>query len=82
MVCFTGNVAKDEFIEPMLALLVQRLPAGKEWIYEMKLDGYRCIAEKMPKGVQLYSRRGNSFNQRFPAKALEKLQPRTILDGG
>jgi bifunctional non-homologous end joining protein LigD len=83
MVCFTGIVAKDEFIEPMLARLVQQLPQGEQWSYEMKLDGYRCIAAKTRRGVQLFSRRKNSFNRRFPtiAEALERLEPETILDG-
>lgn len=27
------------FIEPMAALLVEELPEGDEWSYELKLDG-------------------------------------------
>lgn len=73
----------SEFIDPMLARLVQRLPAGPEWSYEMKLDGYRCIASNGRNGVQLFSRKRNSFNRRFPtiAKALERLEARTTVDG-
>jgi ATP-dependent DNA ligase len=36
--------AKMQFIEPMYALSVQKLPEGKEWLYEVKFDGYRCLA--------------------------------------
>jgi DNA ligase D-like protein (predicted ligase) len=74
---------KIAFIEPMLALLVQRLPTGADWSYEMKLDGYRCIASRRKNGVELLSRRNHSFNRRFPliAKALERLEGGTILDG-
>jgi len=32
------------FIEPMYALAVQNLPAGNKWLYEVKFDGYRCLA--------------------------------------
>lgn len=32
------------FIEPMYATAVRKLPQGKTWIYEAKLDGYRCLA--------------------------------------
>jgi ATP-dependent DNA ligase len=36
--------ARLRFIEPMYARLVQKLPEGNEWLYEVKLDGYRCLA--------------------------------------
>jgi hypothetical protein len=38
------QVAKIRFIEPMYAPAVQNLPEGKEWSYEIKLDGYRALA--------------------------------------
>jgi len=36
--------AKIQFIEPMYALSVQNIPEGKDWLYEVKFDGYRCLA--------------------------------------
>ena len=30
-----------QFIEPMYALGVRKLPEGPDWLYEIKLDGYR-----------------------------------------
>src|SRR6266404_5800512 len=45
-----------EFIEPMECLPVSRLDDGPEWMYEIKLDGYRAIAVKSGR-VNLYSRR-------------------------
>ncbi|HEX2931630.1 MAG TPA: hypothetical protein VHV54_18030 [Candidatus Binatia bacterium] len=30
------------FIEPMYAAPVRELPYGKEWMYEVKFDGYRA----------------------------------------
>jgi ATP-dependent DNA ligase len=30
----------------MLLTAVASLPSGKEWLYELKLDGYRAIAYK------------------------------------
>ena len=47
-----------EFIEPMKARLVRELPAG-DWLYEMKVDGYRVLAFKAGKGVRLMSRNGS-----------------------
>ena len=38
--------AKAAFIEPMLLLRTEKLPQGPEWVYELKLDGYRAIAFK------------------------------------
>ena len=32
------------FIEPMQCKPVTALPAGERWTFEIKFDGYRCIA--------------------------------------
>jgi bifunctional non-homologous end joining protein LigD len=58
--------AEVGFIEPMYARLVLELPEGKEWLYEVKFDGYRCLAGRHGKGVILWSRRGNLFTEQFP----------------
>jgi len=75
--------AKVRFVEPMYALTVQKLPLGQEWLYEMKLDGYRCLAGRDSTGVTLWSRRGNLFTNQFPhiARACERLPPNTLVDG-
>ena len=52
---------KISFMEPMYALGVSTLPEGPNWLYEIKLDGYRCLAGKDASGVSLWSRRGNGF---------------------
>ena len=75
---------KIRFIEPMLAEPVAELPQDtRAWTYEIKLDGYRCLALKADSGVKLYSRKQNVLNSRFPdiVKALRPMQPGTILDG-
>jgi ATP-dependent DNA ligase len=28
----------------MYALAIKNLPDGKDWLYEVKFDGYRCLA--------------------------------------
>ena len=38
---------------------VQQLPDGKDWLYEVKFDGYRCLAGRDSTGVTLWSRRAN-----------------------
>jgi DNA ligase D-like protein (predicted ligase) len=74
---------KIQFIEPMYALAVKTLPEGDEWAYEVKWDGYRCLAGRQKGGATLWSRRGNLFTPQFPqiASAIEKLPPDTLIDG-
>ena len=71
------------FIEPMYAKPAQKVPESKDWLYEVKLDGYRCLAGRGRKGVTLWSRRGNLFTNQFPAiaRACEVLEPDTLIDG-
>jgi bifunctional non-homologous end joining protein LigD len=75
--------AKVRFVEPMYALAVQELLQGQEWLYEVKLDGYRCLAGRDSTGVTLWSRRENLLTQQFPhiARACEQLPPNTLIDG-
>ena len=67
----------------MYAQLVQQLPEDSDWLYEVKFDGYRCLADRDAAGLTLWSRRGNDLTAQFPniAKACEELPPRTLLDG-
>jgi hypothetical protein len=53
------------FMPPMLATRVRKLPEGRRWEYELKLDGYRLQAIKDRGKVRLYSRRENDFTRRF-----------------
>jgi bifunctional non-homologous end joining protein LigD len=67
----------------MLLLRSDSLPEGRQWLYELKLDGYRAIAFKRNGTVQLRSRNDNDFASRYPGvvKALAKLPDNTIIDG-
>lgn len=71
------------FVQPMLLLKTDELPSGEQWLYELKLDGYRAIAFTRGGTVSLRSRNDNDFSSRYPAvvKALAPLPDNTILDG-
>jgi hypothetical protein len=47
------------FIEPCLPTSSKKPPSGDGWLFEIKHDGFRCIARKDGKRVRLYSRPGN-----------------------
>ena len=75
---------KVKFIEPMFAKSVTELPQDRRaWVYEVKVDGYRCLVGKDHSAVKLWSRRGNLFNQDFPglARACAALPADTLVDG-
>jgi bifunctional non-homologous end joining protein LigD len=71
-------------LKPMLAELVETPFDDKNWIFEVKFDGYRALAMLEGKGdVDLYSRNFISFNTRFSplVKELSKIRHRVLLDG-
>jgi DNA ligase D-like protein (predicted ligase) len=67
----------------MLLLRTDSLPSGEQWLYELKLDGYRAIAFRRDGSVHLRSRNDNDFNARYPAvvAALANLPNDTVIDG-
>jgi bifunctional non-homologous end joining protein LigD len=67
----------------MLLLKTDSLPSGEQWLYELKLDGYRAIAFKRNGTVSLRSRNNNDFNARYPAvvEALKHLPDNSVVDG-
>src|SRR3989339_2056284 len=53
-------------IKPMLATLVKEPFDHPDWVFEVKWDGYRAVAEIRDGEVSLYSRNGISFSRKFP----------------
>ena len=73
-------------LPPELATLVDTVPAGPEWLHEIKFDGYRLIARIDGKHhIKLLTRRGEDWSARFPwlIAALRARFPVTtaIVDG-
>ena len=71
------------FLEPMECLAVTKLPEGLEWVYEIKLDGYRAVAVNSNGKLSLASRKRKSFNRQYPyiIEALGDLPENTVVDG-
>jgi ATP-dependent DNA ligase len=69
---------------PMEALSVDSIPAGSQWQYEPKWDGFRCLLFRDGGKVELQSKSGKPLTRYFPeiaaaAKALKSQH--FVLDG-
>jgi bifunctional non-homologous end joining protein LigD len=73
----------ENYIPAMLAKDTDKPFSKHDWIYEIKWDGYRAIAELNKTDVKLYSRNGNSFLNTYPevVEQLSRLGLKAILDG-
>jgi DNA ligase D-like protein (predicted ligase) len=67
----------------MAATLVQKLPEGQEWLYEVKLDGYRALILKSDDKVQIRSRNNKDLTAAYPGivAAAARLRHTAVLDG-
>ncbi|MDF2119566.1 non-homologous end-joining DNA ligase [Roseiarcaceae bacterium H3SJ34-1] len=73
-----------KFIEPQLCLLAKQAPSGPDWVHELKLDGFRMAARINAGKVQLLTRTGLDWSEKYPATvaALKKLKVESAyLDG-
>jgi bifunctional non-homologous end joining protein LigD len=53
------------FIEPALATSIDKVPSGERWIHEIKFDGYRVQVHLRNATVNVFTRRGNDWTNRF-----------------
>jgi bifunctional non-homologous end joining protein LigD len=61
-----------------------KVPAGSEWIHEIKHDGYRMLVVRDHDRVRLISRGGRDWADRFPlivSAALKLLELHFVIDG-
>jgi ATP-dependent DNA ligase len=66
-------------LSPQLALSRKELPVGEEYCYEIKLDGFRCLAFVDGEETYLQSRNGRPLGRYFPELAFPP--GRYVLDG-
>ena len=59
-------------------------PTGAGWLHEIKLDGYRLLAQRHGIGGRLLTRNGHDWSERYPAvlKPLMALMVRSCLIDG
>ena len=79
------NKPFPHFVSPMMAQSAKEPFDSPDWIFEIKLDGYRAITVFDADGKpRLWSRNGLPLEQKFPAisKAVSRVKLRsTVLDG-
>jgi bifunctional non-homologous end joining protein LigD len=76
--------AQLALVTPMAAQPVKALPEGKEWLYELKLDGYRALLLKTGSDVIVMSRNQKDLTRMYPtvAAAAGRLKAdQAIVDG-
>ena len=73
----------SDFIKPMLAKETSEPFDDKGWLFEIKWDGYRAIAEKKKNSISLYSRNGLNFKSTYPiiVDQLNSIKVDAVLDG-
>jgi len=71
-------------IEPMLAKLVDTIPAAEGFLFEPKWDGFRAIIFRTKDDVYIQSRDLRPLDRYFPElhdALIEQLPPECVLDG-
>ena len=84
--CVNGEMtlALHKPFPPMEALSVDEIPEGKNWQYEPKWDGFRCLIFRDGAAIELQSKSGQSLTRYFPEMVVTvaSLKPkRFVLDG-
>lgn len=80
----SSSAKPPAFVAPMSAREVADLPEGDEWIYEIKLDGYRALGLKHGDDLSVVSRQKKDLGRSFPeaVKALGSIRAESaLLDG-
>jgi bifunctional non-homologous end joining protein LigD len=72
-----------KFIAPMMAKPGGKPFSSEDWIFELKWDGYRAVAETGDGPVKFYSRNGLSFANKYEAvyNSLQDINGKMIIDG-
>ena len=70
--------------QPCIPTRGTRVPAGEDWLHEIKHDGYRLIVQRDGDRVRLFTRNGFDWSARYPVIVEAALRNRTksfVIDG-
>src|SRR5262245_64773580 len=72
---------KLRFIEPQLASPVDQPPGGKQWIHEIKYEGFRCQVLLERGWARVFTRNGHDWSDRYSSivRAASDLRCRSSL---
>jgi bifunctional non-homologous end joining protein LigD len=76
-------VIKSTFA-PCLPTRGTKVPAGPDWIHEIKHDGFRLIVQREGQRVRLFTRNGHDWTDRYPfiVEAASRIRAGSfVLDG-
>ncbi|QIL03134.1 DNA ligase D [Sphingomonas sinipercae] len=75
--------APPPFEAPQLATLVDEVPAGSNWLFEYKYDGYRLLIATGSGAATAWTRNGKDWSDKFRGlvKAAADLPPGCLIDG-
>lgn len=75
---------QPDWMSPMLAKLTHEVFSDKDWIYERKLDGERCLVFKNGNEVNIMSRNKKNLNNTYPeiVSALKKQNTGNFIADG
>jgi bifunctional non-homologous end joining protein LigD len=74
----------NRLFEPCIPTRGTKVPAGPDWIHEIKHDGYRLIVQREGKRVRLFTRNGHDWTDRYPLiveAALKNRATSFVIDG-
>ena len=72
------------YVEPCIPIRSTKIPAGPQWLHELKHDGYRLIVRRNGERIRLFTRGGYDWTDRYPrvAGAVADLRVKSVtIDG-
>jgi bifunctional non-homologous end joining protein LigD len=80
---YLGAMRQYEY-QPCIPTRGTKVPAGPEWLHEIKHDGYRLIVHRDGARVRLFTRNGHDWTKRYPLIVEAALRNRAtsfVIDG-
>ncbi len=79
-----SNRMRNSAFEPCIPTRGTKVPSSKNWLHEIKHDGYRLIVQREGKRARLFTRHGYDWSDKYPLITEAALRMRSttfVLDG-